>query len=46
MKWAIKMQEMLDNHSGVIRKITATGEMGKRTSEMGLVPDAALGLVT
>ena len=39
MKKVIKMREMSDNQEGVIRKISATGDMGRRIREMGLVPD-------
>ena len=37
MKKIIKMREMSVNQRGVIRKITTTGEMGRRIREMGLV---------
>ncbi len=37
MKKIIKMREMSVNQRGVIRKITTTGEMGRRMREMGLV---------
>ena len=37
MKKIIKMREMTVNQRGVIRKITTTGEMGRRIREMGLV---------
>jgi ferrous iron transport protein A len=33
---------MLDNQKGVVRKITTTGEMGRRIREMGLVPDTPI----
>ncbi|NQU15708.1 MAG: ferrous iron transport protein A [Desulfobacteraceae bacterium] len=39
MKKVIKMREMSDNQEGVIRKISATGDMGRRIREMGLVTD-------
>ncbi len=42
MKKIIKMREMLDNQAGIIRKVSATGEMGRRIREMGLVPDAPI----
>jgi ferrous iron transport protein A len=32
------MREMLDNQKGVIRRVSATGELGRRLREMGLVP--------
>jgi ferrous iron transport protein A len=37
MKKIIKMREMTDNQSGIIRKITSQGEMGRRMREMGLI---------
>ncbi len=39
MKKIIKMREMSDNQRGIIKKVSATGEMGRRIREMGLVPD-------
>jgi ferrous iron transport protein B len=42
MKKVIRMREMLDNQKGVIRKVSATGEMGRRIREMGLVPDTPI----
>lgn len=33
---------MQDNQQGVIRKISASGQMGKRIREMGLVPDTPI----
>jgi ferrous iron transport protein A len=38
MKKVIKMREMLDNQKGIIKKISATGDTGRRIREMGLVP--------
>jgi ferrous iron transport protein A len=38
MKRIIKMREMWDNQRGVIKKVAATGDMGRRVREMGLVP--------
>lgn len=38
MKKTIKMREMLDNQKGIIRRVAATGDMGRRIREMGLVP--------
>ena len=37
MKKLIKMREMSNNQEGVIRKISAVGDMGRRIREMGLV---------
>ena len=37
MKKTVKMREMLDNQAGVIKKILAAGDMGRRIREMGLV---------
>jgi ferrous iron transport protein A len=42
MQRVIKMRQMLDNQKGVVRKITTTGEMGRRIREMGLVPDTPI----
>jgi ferrous iron transport protein A len=39
MKKVINMREMSNNQEGIIKKISATGEMGRRIREMGLVPD-------
>ena len=39
MNKIINMRQMQDNQEGVIRKISASGQMGKRIREMGLVPD-------
>lgn len=40
MKRVIRMREMLDHQEGVVIKVSATGEMGRRMREMGLVPGA------
>ncbi len=42
MKKIIPMREMMKHQEGVIRKVTATGEMGRRIREMGLVPDTRI----
>ena len=42
MKRIVQMREMSDNQGGVIKKITATGEMGRRLREMGLVPETRI----
>ncbi|OQX65717.1 MAG: iron transporter FeoA [Desulfococcus sp. 4484_242] len=42
MKKIIKMREMSDNQGGVIKKVSATGDMGRRLREMGLVPETAI----
>ena len=42
MKKVIKMREMSDNQKGIIRKLSATGDMGRRIREMGLVPDTQI----
>lgn len=36
------MREMFDNQRGVIKKVSATGDMGRRIREMGLVPEASI----
>jgi len=38
MKKIIRMRDMADNQTGLIKKVSATGEMGRRLREMGLVP--------
>jgi ferrous iron transport protein A len=42
MKKIIKMREMADNQSGVIKKVTTTGDMGRRIREMGIVQGAPI----
>ncbi len=42
MKRLIRMREMSDNQKGVIKKILARGEIGKRIREMGLVPETPI----
>ena len=42
MKKIIRMREMADNQTGMIKKVSATGEMGRRLREMGLVPDTPI----
>ena len=34
----ITMRDMKDNQAGIIRAVKATGEMGRRLRDMGLVP--------
>jgi len=40
MKKIIKMREMSDNQTGIIKRVNARGDMGRRLREMGLVPDS------
>ena len=42
MKKVIRMREMSDNQGGTIKKVSATGDMGRRLREMGLVPETAI----
>lgn len=42
MKKIIKMREMSDSQKGVIRRVSAGGDMGRRIREMGLVPDTPI----
>jgi ferrous iron transport protein A len=42
MKKTIKMRQMSDNQKGIIRKVSATGDMGRRIREMGLVRDTPI----
>ena len=39
MKKVIRMREMSDNQKGIVKKVSTSGEMGRRIREMGLVPD-------
>jgi ferrous iron transport protein A len=36
------MREMAKNQSGIIKRIAARGDMGRRIREMGLVPEASI----
>lgn len=36
------MRRMSDNQKGIIRKVAATGEMGRRIREMGLVSNTEI----
>ncbi|MBU2498766.1 MAG: FeoA domain-containing protein [Proteobacteria bacterium] len=42
MKKTIKMREMSDNQIGTIKKVSGSGDTGRRIREMGLVPGAAI----
>lgn len=42
MKKIIPMREMLTHQKGIIKRVSATGEMGRRIREMGLVPDTPI----
>lgn len=42
MKKIINMREMSKNQKGIIRKVGAGGDMGRRIREMGLVPGTPL----
>lgn len=42
MKKIIRMREMRDHQRGIVRKVTAQGNMGRRIREMGLVPDVGI----
>lgn len=42
MKKIIKMREMSDRQDGIIKKVSASGDMGRRIREMGLVPGASI----
>jgi ferrous iron transport protein A len=42
MKKVIRMREMSDNQKGIIKKISASGEMSRRIREMGLVPEVQI----
>ncbi len=42
MKKIIRMREMSDNQSGIIKKVSAGGDMGRRIREMGIVTDTCI----
>jgi ferrous iron transport protein A len=42
MKKVIRMRDMLVHQKGIIRKVSANGEMGRRIREMGLVPETPI----
>ena len=42
MKKVIRMREMSDNQEGIIRRVSATGDMGRRIREMGITPDTSI----
>jgi ferrous iron transport protein A len=42
MKSVIPMRQMSDNQGGVVKKVSATGDMGRRIREMGLVPETPI----
>ena len=42
MKKIIKMREMSDNQKGVIKKVSASGDIGRRVREMGLVQETPI----
>jgi len=42
MKKIIRMRDMADNQTGIVKKVSAKGDMGRRLREMGLVPDTPI----
>ncbi len=42
MKKIILMRHMQNNQAGVIKRVAATGDMGRRIREMGLVPEVPI----
>jgi len=42
MKKTIRMREMSNNQKGIIKKVSATGDMGRRIREMGMVPETSI----
>lgn len=42
MKKVIRMREMWDNQEGIIRRVAAAGDMGRRIREMGIVPNTLI----
>jgi len=42
MKKIIRMRDRADNQAGTIKKVSATGDMGRRLREMGLVRDTPI----
>lgn len=39
MKKIITMRDMTDNQGGLIKRVSASGDMGRRIREMGLIPN-------
>jgi ferrous iron transport protein A len=42
MKKIIRMREMSNNQEGLIKKVSSTGDMGRRIREMGMVPETRI----
>ena len=42
MKKVIRMREMSNNQEGIIKKVAAAGDMGRRIREMGMVPETGI----
>jgi len=42
LKKIIRMREMADNQEGTIIRVSATGDMGRRIREMGIVPNTSI----
>jgi len=42
LKKIIRMREMSDNQEGTIIRVSATGDMGRRIREMGIVPNTSI----
>lgn len=42
MKKIIKMRDMSNNQAGIIKRISATGDVGRRIREMGLVSNTTI----
>ncbi|MFH1350286.1 MAG: FeoA family protein [Pseudomonadota bacterium] len=39
MKKLVKMRDMSENQSGIIKKVSSSGDLGRRIREMGMVPN-------
>ena len=42
MKKILTMREMSKNQKGIVKRVSARGDMGRRIREMGLVPTATI----
>ncbi|MBI9089405.1 MAG: FeoA domain-containing protein [Desulfobacterium sp.] len=45
MSNTINLREMQVNQTGIIKSVGATGELGRRIRDMGLVPNTAIRIV-
>ena len=45
MKRIIRMRKMSDNQSGIVTKISVSGEMGRRIRDMGLIKGTPIKII-